>query len=144
MIAAARHETRVIANDRGGGLVGNALRQFDETVCCDYPLASVSAQARNVGDAVAKLEIRHAFAQAYDFTCALIARRERKRGHGIGPAAEIGVNEIDADRMVADMHFSALGGRRFDIVDPHDLRFAGLEYADSLGHGVLDPSLCHH
>ena len=130
-----------LQHHRRGRLKGNALRQLDETVRLDEPLPRVSAQVRGIGDPVAKLEIFHALADSGDFARALAAGREGKRGDRIGAAAKINVDEIDADRMVADKHFAARGRRRRDVLDPHHLGPANLVNPDSFCHGVLEPSI---
>src|SRR6202011_2651927 len=129
---------------RRGRLKGDALRQLDETVRLDQPLSRVSAEARGIGDPVAQLETRHALPDSGDFAGTLVAGREGKRRHWISPAAKIGVDEIDADRMVADKHLTARWRRRRNVFDPHHLGPANLVNPDSFCHGPenlrLDPS----
>ena len=119
---------------RRRGLVGKTFRQLDQTILGDDPLLGIGAKARRIGDPVADLEVFDALAELDHFAGGLIAGRERS-GDRIVAVAEINVDEIDADRMIADENFAAPRRRQFDVLDPHHLGSANLANPDGFCHG---------
>ena len=119
-------------------VVGKALRQLDQPVLGDHPFLRVGAKAREVGHAVADLEVLDALADLDHLARAFIAGRERRR-RGVEALAKINVNEIDADRVIADQNLATPRRRQFDVLDPHHLGAACFVNANSLDH-VFCPS----
>ena len=93
----------------GSLFVGNDIRQYDEAIGLDQPVFGVSTVATDIGDAIARLHIAHAFAHRFHHARGFSAGGERLRRPGIEAAAEIDVDEIDADGGMTQQHLAGAG-----------------------------------
>src|SRR5690606_19785151 len=91
-------------------------------------------RAGGVGDPVADLEAAHRAAQRLHLAGTLGAQAGRQRWRQVQAAAEIGVDEVQADGAVAHPHFmgAGLGGRVVAVLE-HLGAAVGAEL-DTLGH----------
>jgi hypothetical protein len=99
-------------------------------------LRRVGAERRDVADAVADLEVGDAGADGDDLPCALVAGDERQsHRRRVHAHAEIGIDEIDADRVVADLYLTGARGRHFDLFVGQNFGTARLVDSDRCDHG---------
>jgi hypothetical protein len=93
-------------------------------------------RAAGIRDAVTHLDFADALAHRLDHARAFNAnpRRQRQR---VKTGAVIGVDEIEADRMVAHCGFTRSRGRHNDRLPAQHLGAAGLVNANGVGHGGL-------
>ena len=130
-------------------LVGNIFGQLHQKFRVDQPLFRIAAGHRGIGHAVAHLKLFDTLADFDHLARALIARRERKLG-GIGALAEIDLDEVQPDGVMADLDLSAPGGGNGDVLHLQDFRAAGLVNSDRSRHWVplrlmrLRPHLRQH
>src|SRR5690606_14777421 len=95
-----------------------------------------TGRAIAVGDAVADLHVRDAVADGRHDAGAL---EPDLAGHRlrVQAVAEIDVDVVQPDRMVAHLRLAGTGRTDVDVDVLHDLGTAGLRDADGLGHGRL-------
>ena len=94
---------------------------FTARSAAQHALGRVAAERADVGDAVAHLEIGDAGADGDHFAGALVAGDERHADRrGIRAHAEIGVDEIDADRVLLDLDLALSRRRNLNVVECQD------------------------
>ncbi len=116
-IAASQQEFRghALEHRRGRDTGGNAVRQMDGAVrrhnvgLCIRPYGSGS-----IGGAGAHVEPRHALADRLDDAGAFLAEHRRHLGR-VEARAVIGVDEVEADRLVPDADLAGSRLRHGDI-----------------------------
>ena len=121
-------------HDRRALLEGQRVGQLHQLTGGNVARFGVSPQRpARVGDPVARGEFGDALAHRLDDAGSLLAEAGRQR-HRVEPGAMIGVDEIDADRQVADLHLA--GSRRGQAgLDPlQDVGAADAVKADETGH----------
>jgi hypothetical protein len=119
---------------RGGLLVRDPLRELHHPVRRHDALLAVRARQPGVGDPVARLQVGDALPDRLDDARAFVARDLREL-HRIEPRALVHVDEVDADRGVADARLPRAGIADLDIIVLHDLGTTLLVEADCLCHG---------
>src|SRR5690606_18774067 len=88
-----------------------------------------------VGDAITRLEVRHALAYCFHDAGTLRARHEGKTTRRrIDALPEINVDEVHSDGVLAYEHLSGAGGRRGQLHPLHDLGAAVAFDTDDVGH----------
>ncbi len=104
-----------------------------------------------IGGAVAGLQVRHALAHRLDHARGFHAELQRHRER-IEPAALVGVDEVEADGLVADADLAGAGLADLDVDDLEFLGTAGRIDANGFAHGgkvscrrtgVDSPRSCH-
>ena len=100
----------------------------------DQALRRIGAELRRIGDAIAGLQVRDALAHRLDHARGFAAEDGRKSvGNLVEAAPVVGVEEIQADRLMPDAGLSRAGRADFHILeaervgpaigmDPHSLR----------------------
>ena len=126
----------------GALLVGDVVGQFDELVGGDHPFGGVAAEIEVVGDAIAEVEIRDAGPDGNHFAGGLVAGNERQAWRLVEPGAEIDVDEIEADGVLADAHLARSGRRHGDVLINQGFRTPYLVHAHGLGHDDGSPDIC--
>ena len=102
----------------GGLLVGDVVWQFHRAVGGEDALRGIAAERADIGDAVADFEVGHAGADGDHLAGALVAGDERHADRrGIAAHAEIGVDEVHANRMLLDLDLARSRRRDLDIVE---------------------------
>ena len=120
----------------GGLNVADALRELDEPVGrCESQRAIRSGQGR-ICDAIAGLQVANIRADRLDDSRALLSRDGRQR-HRIESRALVGVDEIDANRGVAQQRLAGTGLADRHIHQLQDFGTAGRAELDRLGHATL-------
>ncbi len=94
-------------------------------------------RATGMGDAVANLQAGHALAHGLDHTRRLGTQPRGQRWRCIQPAAEVGVDEVQADRMVTHSYLLRPGRSGFEFHKLQHFRAAMLAELDTLGHLAL-------
>ncbi len=126
--ALQQHRRRLLVGDAGGDL--------HQLVGGRDAVHGVGAH-RIGDDPVADLELLHLRPDRLDDSRAFASEHRRKR-HRIEAGAEIDVDEVEADRGVADQHLARAGRADLDLLPAQDLGAAGLVDADRMGfHGCL-------
>src|SRR6185295_5750286 len=92
-----------------------------------------SRRPSGVTHAIASLDTRHAFADVFHYAGSFQADAARKR-HRIQARAVIGVDEVQADRGIADPRLSVRRIAYFDIIELEDFRPASLVETYRLCH----------
>jgi len=90
-----------------------------------------------IGDAIARGEVRNAGTDRINDAGAFDAEHRRKRGHRIEPAALIDVDEVHANRCLAQAHFAGSRWRQFDFSDGEHFGPASCSHGYNLGHCLL-------
>jgi len=80
----------------------------------------------------------HTVADLLDDADRLAADARRQRRQRVGPAAVVAVEEVHADREVAQQHFTALWHRHGHLVELQALRTSGRVDADRTVHWRID------
>jgi hypothetical protein len=115
-------------------LEADPRRQRDQLVLRHVAYFGVGAdRALPIGHAVADLQARHARPHGFDHAGALEAQAMRQRT-GIQPGAEIDIDVVQADRMLADGDLVRAGRGHVHVDELHDFRSAVLIDPDCLGH----------
>src|SRR6185369_13768908 len=127
---------QALQHHRGGLLVRDPLRELHHPVRRHDALLAVRARQSGVGDPVARLQVGDALPDRFDDACAFVARDLREL-HRIEPRALVDVDEVDADRGVADARLPLAGIADLDILVLHDFGTTLLVEADCLCHGTL-------
>ena len=96
-----RYHRQPLEHQDGALLVGDVVGQLDQLVGRDHPFAGVAAE-REIGDAVAGVKIGDARADGHDLAGGFVAGDERQPRRLVEAGAEIDVDEIHADGMLAD------------------------------------------
>ncbi len=113
-------------------LVGDMVGQFYELVGRNVPFARIAAEIEIIGDAVAGVKVGHAGPNRQHLAGRFIAGDERQSRRLVEAGAVIHIDEVQADRVLADMdlarprrgHVHRLihqGFRAPYLVDPHGL-----------------------
>ena len=122
-----------LQHHRRAGLVVDAVRQLDETVHRHQPLFRVAADRASVGATVADLELGHAGADRHHLAGTLVARNERHR-HLVEARALIGIDVVDAHRMLLQPHLPRPRLADLHALPLHHLGAAVLMDADGVDH----------
>ena len=120
-------------------LEADIIGQLDQMLDVDIARLGVGAGRRRIGDAVADLEARDVGAERGDDAGALAAGNERQLCR-IEPGAEIDVEVIDADGVMADARLPGAGRGQLDLLQLQDFRTAGLMDADGAHDLSLSPT----
>ncbi len=115
---------------RRRGPVVDPGRQLDQPLGGEQASLGIGAhRPRAIAGAIARLELAHPLAHRLDHAGGLEAdaRRQRER---IEAAAVIGVDEVEADRRVADADLAGAGLADRDLLPAHRLGSAGLMNPD--------------
>jgi len=98
----------------------------------------VAAERHDIADAIADLEVGDAGADRDDLAGPFIAgdkrHADRRRIHA---HAEIGIDVIDAARMLLELDLPRPRRRHLDVLECQHLGTAGLVYAHRRNHGLL-------
>ena len=126
---------QALQHHRRRRLEGNIVRQGHDEFRLDIARRRIAAERAGVGHAVAGLEPRHPLAERNDLARALVAGNEGRRRR-IGAGAEIDVEKIHADGVLADLDLARAGRRQVaEFLITQNLRPAGFMHADRLDHG---------
>ena len=126
---------QALQHHRGGGLVVDAVRQFQQAIGRDQAGFGIGADRRGaIGDAVAGLDVRDAGADFLDHARGLAAKPARQLRR-IKPGAVVDIDEVQADRGVADTGFAGTGLAELDLLPDQNFGAAGFVEADGMRHG---------
>ena len=118
----------------GGGLVVDAVGQFQQTIGRDHPRFGISADRRGaVGNTVAGLEVGNPRADFLDHAGRLAAETARQR-HRIKPGAVVDVDKVQSHRGMADARFTGSGLAKLDFLPNQNFGAAGFMEANGVGH----------
>ena len=122
---------------RGSLLVGDAVRQHDQAIRWHDPHLGIGAlRAARIGNAVADLHVRHAWADRLDHTSRL--RTEAAwQGGWVRARPHIGIDIVEADGRVPDTGFTRPGLADVNLFPDENLRPSGLMEANCVGHDVV-------
>ncbi len=107
--------------DRGGGREIDVIGHVHELAGRAQHEFGVGADRLQIRDAIAGPETADVSADGLDHAGAFIAGNERQ-WRWIKTAALIGIEKIDADRVIAHEHFAGRRSRFFDFRPLHDVR----------------------
>jgi hypothetical protein len=118
----AQQELRgqTLQHHRGAGLELDRIGQVDQEMRRHDALLGIGPERLDIGHAVARHEAGDAFSDFHDLAGALVAGDEGQARRGIGAAAEIGVDEVEADRPVADQHLAGARPADRDLLIAQD------------------------
>src|SRR5665213_1143340 len=128
-----------LEHHRRGFAVGNAVGNRDQPVGRHHPLLAVGAErSAGIGDAVARLQPGDPGPDLLDDAAALAAEPARQR-HRVKPAALIGVDIVETDRLVLEPHLAGARLVDADLLPGKHVRAAGLLETDRLHHDMSLP-----
>jgi len=126
-----------LQHHRRGGLERDAVRNLHRPVRRVEADLGVRAEGRRgVRHAIAGLELGHARAHRFDDARGLGPRAARQRQR-IQAGALIDVDEVEADRVIANADLARSGVADLDVLPDEHLGATGLVEADCLGHHFL-------
>ena len=126
---------QALEHDRGRLLVADCVRQFDQVPSRQCVVLAIGTQrAGGIGDPVAGLQVLHALAHRVNHAGTLGAQAGRQARRLVEAAAEIGVDEVQADGVIAHPYLarSRRAERHIDLFQ--DFGTAVLAELDALGH----------
>ena len=100
----------------GRRLIGNAARQLEQGLCRNVALLGVGTGPRRGSDPVPWLEFLDPQPDLDDFARGLAAGREWQARRRIEPIAEIDVDEVDADGVLAKADLALARLRQLDLL----------------------------
>lgn len=100
-------------------------------------LAVGAQRAAGMCHTVSYLQPGHAFAHGLYHTCRFGTQARRQGRRRIQPASEVGIDEVQADRMVTHTHLLWPGRGGFEFHKLQHFRAAMLAELDTLGHLAL-------
>ena len=116
----------------------DGLRHLDQHTRRHHPRFRIGAvAATGISDAIACLDVSNPGADRFNHTCTLGAESGRHRGRGVEAGAKVDVDEVQADRMLADPRFTRPGVANRDFFPNQHFRTTVLVYANRLGHALL-------
>ena len=98
-----------LEHDRRGHVECNGVGKLDEPLGAHGSLCTICSGRQSIGHAIAHLEIGDRIANLGDNSRGLGAGNQRCRRPGIQAAAEVGVDEVDADRALYDARLAGPG-----------------------------------
>ena len=111
---------QALQHHRGRGLEGDGVRQFDQPIRWHHAHLRVAAVRRHIGHTIADLDRFNILPEADDLARRLVTQDEGHSRRLVMAAAKVGIDEIHADRAIADKDLPAAGRREFDVFQPHD------------------------
>src|ERR1700735_293004 len=127
---------QALKHHRRRSVVRNRSRQLEQEPRLDIALLRIGARRAGVSDSIAGLQSLDRRTDLDHLARAFGPRRERRLGRRVETAAMIDVDEVDADRVLAQPDLTLARRRQLDLLKAHDFRAAGLIYADG-AHGFL-------
>ena len=119
--------------------VGDAVGQLHDARRVHDALLGVGAgRVADVGDAVVHAQRRDALPDLEHDARGFPADAARQR-HRVEPAAVVGIDEVDADRGVADADLALADASRLEVLEAQDLGSTMLMDADAAGHVATIP-----
>ena len=100
---------QTLQHEGGGRIEVDPIRYFHQAIGGYGAARAIGAGRQHVGHAISNLEVCDAFAQRIDDSRRFAARNQRRRRPGINAFAKVRVDEIHADRLLQDAHFSGAG-----------------------------------
>ena len=97
-------------------------------------LGGVAAEIEVIGDAIAGMEIGDAGSDRDHFARGFVAGDERQARRLVEAGAEIDVDEVEADGVLADADLARSGRRHLDVLINQRFRAPYLVHAHGLGH----------
>ena len=126
-----------LEHERGGLFVGHAVGDGHQVVRRDHALLGIGTDGDRVGGTIADGKPVHAFPQGDNHPGGFDTRRCRQgmQRHVVGSGAVVDVEEIKADRGLAQAHLARAGIADLHVLPYHDFGSTGSVDADGLRHG---------
>ncbi len=122
------------------GFQFDAVRYFNKPVSRQNALFGIGTGRRCISNPIANLEVFDARADSHDNARTLVAGRKRHLRCLVKPSAEINVDEVQPNGLMAHFGFTCSRLTDLDLFILQDFRTAGLVNPNSVDHGFLSLS----
>ncbi len=132
---------QALEHHRRRGLGADAVGQLDQPVGGDHPGLRIGARcAAGIGDAVPGREVAHTLADGLDHAGGLEAQARGELGQGVKAAAQVDVDEVEADGLMPNQGLARSRVAKLDRLVGQDLGATGLVDANRFRLHALNRS----